>query len=78
VKLKFAGHLTILHSGRQTETFPVTIDAPRRDQPQSGTDTEIGPEVLAMLRRRVAACYYDEPRVVDVLARAIVRDCVHL
>ena len=33
---------------------------------------QMSDELIALLRRRVAAQYYDQPQVIDVIARAIL------
>jgi len=38
----------------------------------SETSVWMSEELIALLRQRIAAQYYDQPQIVDVIARAIV------
>lgn len=57
---------------------PRSRDNSAHDGLTSGTGAHtraavLSPELLALLRHRVATRFYDDPRVIDAVARAIVR-----
>ena len=47
------------------------------DSPKTGivqkTESSMTDELVALLRNRVATRYYDQPRVIDAIARAILK-----
>jgi hypothetical protein len=47
--------------------------SPQEPSPRMYSDKVwMSEELLALLRQRVAAQYYDQPQVIDVIARAIL------
>jgi len=38
------------------------------------TGAPMSPELIELLRYRIATQYYDHPRVIDCIARAVVKD----
>jgi hypothetical protein len=45
-----------------------------RDHDVTQQDAQMSVEMLALLRHRVATRYYDQPQVIDRIARAICRN----